>query len=389
VASLPGKLASCSSKKPEECELFLVEGDSAGGTAKQARYRKNQAILPLRGKILNVERTRFDKMLASQEIGTIISALGTSIGKNDFDLQKLRYHKIIIMTDADVDGSHIRTLLLTFFYRQMPEIIDAGHLYIAQPPLYRAKRGKSEVYLKDEKALEKFLINGILDTASLTLNNGEVIASQDLAQTMGIIGSLDKAINYIDNELGGSLGMAFFNHGFWHDLGVVWQQQTVADFITSYNTQHDTNWNVNSVADDLITLSLRHDYEEIITFKKNDGHILPLLEHRELLKSLYGASIKLNEATEFAEYIPTKLLSRLTGYSRKQYSIQRYKGLGEMNADQLWETTLDPDARNLLQVHIDHFDDADEVFTTLMGDVVPPRKEFIQQNALRVVNLDI
>ncbi|MGG7645226.1 DNA topoisomerase (ATP-hydrolyzing) subunit B [Rhodovulum sp. YNF3179] len=397
VASLPGKLADCQEKDPALSELFLVEGDSAGGSAKQGRARANQAVLPLRGKILNVERARFDRMLSSQEIGTLITALGTGIGRDEFDLSKLRYHKIIIMTDADVDGAHIRTLLLTFFFRQMPEIIENGHLYIAEPPLYKVMRGKSEVYLKDEPALEDYLIAQGVDGAVLRLGNGEEITGQDLARLVEEARQVRRVLT------------AFPTHYPRHIL----EQAAIAGALVPGQVDADPQATADAVAERLDLVALEYErgwqgrptqdaglrftrvlrgVEEVRTL---DGPVLRSGEARKLagftesLQEIYGVPAVLGRK-EKRELIhgPTELLEAILDEGQRGLTLQRYKGLGEMNPDQLWETTLDPEARTLLQVRVADVAEADDIFTKLMGDVVEPRREFIQQNALSVENLD-
>ena len=398
IASLPGKLADCQSRDPAVSELFLVEGDSAGGSAKQGRNRANQAVLPLRGKILNVERARFDKMLASNEIGTLITALGTGIGRDDFNLEKLRYHKIIIMTDADVDGAHIRTLLLTFFYRQMPELIEAGHLYIAQPPLFKVTRGKSSIYLKDEESLENYLIENGAGEALLIDHKGVQHAGADLmrlidearlcrrmldsasrrynrwiVEQMAIAGALDPAI-LDDPETAAAVAAR------------------VAARLDRLSEEYERGWS-GQVVDGAIELS--REVRGVRETHRIDRRLLESAEARNLnsmaadLQTLYEEpAILRHRDTETRIDSPTALLDKIFAIGRKGLTMQRYKGLGEMNPEQLWSTTLDPDARTLLQVRIEHSESADSVFTRLMGDVVEPRREFIQQNALKVANLD-
>ena len=399
ISSLPGKLADCQERDPALAELFLVEGDSAGGSAKQGRVRKTQAILPLKGKILNVERARFDKMLSSQEIGTMIAALGTSIGPDEFDLSKIRYHKVIIMTDADVDGSHIRTLLLTFFFRQMPELIEAGYLYIAQPPLYRAKRGQSETYLKDDKELDDYLTRNGADGTTLHLANGSSLAGNDLVSAVEKAREAKVMIAALTRRVGSQL---------------VTEQCAIAGIMGPQGFDHAKDA-APYVAQRLNQLSGRlkqgwtgefDEAKQNITFERTvrgvteaytiDAQLIRTPEARELdrmvgdLQEAYGKPAVL-ETKDSQETIdgPTKLSELIQQIGKKGLAVNRYKGLGEMNPDQLWETTLDPNQRTLLQVKINHSEEAAEVFSTLMGDVVEPRRDFIQENALKVANLDI
>ena len=399
ISSLPGKLADCQERDPALAELFLVEGDSAGGSAKQGRVRKTQAILPLKGKILNVERARFDKMLSSQEIGTMIAALGTSIGPDEFDISKIRYHKIIIMTDADVDGSHIRTLLLTFFFRQMPELIEAGYLYIAQPPLYRAKRGQSETYLKDDKELDDYLTRNGSEGATLHLSNGSSLAGNDLVSLVEKARQAKAMIEVLSRRIGsqivteqcaiaGVMGPQGFDHA-----------KDAASYVAQRLNQLSNNLKQRWTG-------VFNESEQNITLKRTvrgvtevyvlNAQLIKTPEARELdsmvgdLQEAYGKPAVL-ETKDSKETIdgPTKLSELIQQIGKKGLAVNRYKGLGEMNPDQLWETTLDPNQRTLLQVKINHSEEAAEVFSTLMGDVVEPRRDFIQENALKVANLDI
>ena len=397
VNFLAGKLKDCSEKDPSKTEVFLVEGDSAGGSAQTGRDRATQAILPLKGKILNVERARFDRMLASQEIGNLVMALGTGIGRDEFDISKLRYHKIVIMTDADVDGAHIRTLLLTFFFRQMPELIEGGYLYIAQPPLYKVSRGKSEVYLKDQAAMDNYLIQQGIEGASLRLASGEEITGQDLARVVEEARQIRRILQafptlYPQHILEQAAIAAAFVPG-----AVDQNLQGVADAIAArldlIAVEYERGWQGRPTQDKGIRLArLLRGVEEVRTL---DGHVIRSGEARKLgsytdsLIDAYGKPAKLiRKDKETLIHGPSELLQAILSEGEKGLNLQRYKGLGEMNPDQLWETTLDPDARTLLQVKIDDVAEADDMFTKLMGDVVEPRREFIQSNALNVENLD-
>jgi DNA gyrase subunit B len=397
VNFLAGKLKDCSEKDPSKTEVFLVEGDSAGGSAQTGRDRRTQAVLPLRGKILNVERARFDRMLGSQEIGNLVMALGTGIGRDEFNISKLRYHKIVIMTDADVDGAHIRTLLLTFFFRQMPELIEGGYLYIAQPPLYKVSRGKSEVYLKDQAALDDYLVQQGIEGAVLRLGTGAEIAGADLLRVVEEARQLRRVIE------------AFPTHYPRHIL----EQAAIAGAFVPGAVDADLQGVADKVAKrlDLIALEYERGWHGRIT-QDHGIRLARILRGVEEVRTLDGPMLRSGEARRTGSFTkslqevyetpatlvrkdrsqlihgPLDLLKAILAEGEKGLTLQRYKGLGEMNPEQLWETTLDPDARTLLQVKVDDLTEADDLFTKLMGDDVEPRREFIQTNALNVEHLD-
>ena len=391
VASLPGKLADCQERDPAKSELFLVEGDSAGGSAKQGRNREFQAVLPLRGKILNVERARFDKMLSSQEIGTLITALGTGIGREEFNADKLRYHKIIIMTDADVDGSHIRTLLLTFFFRQTPELIERGHIYIAQPPLYKVTRAKSEQYLKDERALEDYLIGSGLEDAVLRTYTGEERAGRDLRKLVEEARTIRNLLTGLHSRynrkvieqasIAGVLTPRITGDPEKAEAAALY----IARRLDALSDETERGWEGRFDNGFHFSRTVRGVKEVAII----DEALLGSADARKLddfaasLQEVYARPGTLRRKDEEKPiYGPVGLFEEITGAGRKGVALQRYKGLGEMNPNQLWETTLDTDARSLLQVRVKEVDEADDIFTKLMGDVVEPRREFIQENAL-------
>jgi DNA gyrase subunit B len=429
IASLPGKLADCQERDPAKCELFLVEGDSAGGSAKQGRNREVQAILPLKGKILNVERARFDRMLSSKEVGTLIQAMGTGIGRDDFNIDKLRYHKIVIMTDADVDGAHIRTLLLTFFYRQMPEIIDRGHLFIAQPPLYKVAKGRSEVYLKDDAKLDDYLVDAGIGLMRLETAEGPR-TGEDLKHLADHARRVRSLMRYVPRRYDPGLIEALALNGALNPaLRPALRAEAIARAAAFLQASDDSStWTGEIGADgDYI---LRRLWRGVTDHHVVDHKFVASAEARKLhgltaeQAATYASASRLvsmkqaaaadveeepeadgDEPNARVEGVPdagrapdprgilvrrpTELLEAILAAGRKGLAVQRYKGLGEMNADQLWETTLDPDNRSLLRVEVAQADVADEIFTRLMGDVVEPRREFIQENALNVANLDV
>jgi DNA gyrase subunit B len=403
LSSLPGKLADCQERDPEKSELFIVEGESAGGSAKQGRNRAFQAILPLRGKILNVEKVRFDRMLSSQELSTLITALGTSVGEEK-DLGKLRYHKIVIMTDADVDGSHIRTLLLTFFFRHFNELFEGGHVYIAQPPLYKVKKGKQELYLKNEGALEEYVLTSVTSETTVTGKGGKPVTGKPLGELVGKINDAKRMRTHLERRGDVRILALFAEEGLTVEhladraaleavansvvieLGHRHAEMAALEFEFAEDAEHG-GWFLRAAPGAYGVRKETIVSVDLVRSSEFDA----LRRSTEELRKAVPVPISIKHGSDDPREVRTyeELAATVDEVGRKGLQIQRYKGLGEMNAEQLWETTMDPEKRNLLKVKVEQLEEADEIFTKLMGDLVEPRRQFIEENALNVRNLDV